>query len=122
MSMMKSIRGGQLKVLDKNQVKDIHYASLDILEHTGVQIMSERALKLLDESGADVNYEKQLVRIPPHLCEEAVRKTPSRFTLYNRNPQIKYKFEPNGRVYFAMAGLPPMVFDCLRVSISQEIL
>ena len=107
----KRIRGGQLKVLDKNQIEDIHYASLEILEHTGVQIMSESVLKLLEESGADINYEKQLARIPPHLCEEAIRKTPSRFTLHNRNPKIKYPFEPNGNVYFAMAGLPPMIFD-----------
>jgi len=107
----KRIRGGQLKVLETNQIEDIHYASLDILAHTGVQIMSEGVLKLLDESGADVNFGKQLARIPPHLCEEAIRKTPSRFTLHNRNPKIKYPFEPNGNVYFAMAGLPPMIFD-----------
>lgn len=107
---MKSLRGGQMKVLNKNQIDDVHYASLNILEHTGVKVFSEDALQILDDAGADINYDKQLARIPPHLCEEAIRKTPSRFTLYGRNPKKKCKFE-NSRVHFSMAGLPPMVFD-----------
>jgi len=110
MNWMNGLRGGQLTVLTKSQVEDIHFASLDILEHTGVKVMSERALKILKEAGVDVIDDKQLAMIPPHLCEESIRKTPSRFTIYGRNPQKKCKIE-QGRVYFSMAGLPPMVLD-----------
>ena len=60
---MKSVRGGQLKVLSQNQIEDVHFASLEILESTGVKVMSDRGLKILEDSGADVDHHKRIARI-----------------------------------------------------------
>lgn len=103
------IRGGQLKLLSRDEIREIHYASLEILNITGVKVLSEWGLKILDAAGAYVNHDKKHAIIPPHLVEEAIRKTPSKFDLYGRN-KLKYRYE-QGRVYFGMAGAPPFVLD-----------
>jgi len=106
----KGVRGGQLKVLSRDQILEVHYATLDVLQHTGVVVHSKEALKILDEAGADINYKEERTWIPPHLVEEAIRKTPHGFKLCGRNPKKYCKFEGN-RVYFSTAGGPPNVLD-----------
>jgi trimethylamine--corrinoid protein Co-methyltransferase len=106
----KEVRGGQLKVLNRDQMRDVHYATLDVLQHTGVIVHSGEALKVLDEAGADIDYKKERAWVPQHLVEEAIRKTPHGFKLCGRNPLKYCKFEGN-RVYFSTAGGPPNVLD-----------
>jgi trimethylamine--corrinoid protein Co-methyltransferase len=106
----KGVRGGRLKVLSRDQIREVHYAALDVLQHTGVVVHSGEALKVLDEAGADVNYKKERAWIPPHLVEEAIRKTPHGFKLCGRNPKKYCKLEGN-RVYFCTAARPPNVLD-----------
>jgi len=106
----KGVRGGQIKVLSKDQIRDVHYASLDVLQHTGVAVHSGEGLKILDKAGADVDYKEERVWIPPYLVEEAIRKTPHGFKLCGRNPKKYCRLEGN-RVYFAAAGRPPNVLD-----------
>jgi len=107
---VKGVRGGQLKVLSRDQILEVHYATLDVLQHTGVVVHSKEALKVLKEAGADIDYKKERAWIPPHLVEEAIRKTPHGFRLCGRNPKKYCKFEGN-RVYFGTAGGPPNVLD-----------
>lgn len=104
-----NVRGGQLKLLSRDELKEIHYASLEILHQTGLTVLSDRALKILDEAGAAVDPKKNQAKIPPYLVEEAIRKTPSMFTLHGRG-KIKYRFE-QGRTYYGMGGAPPFVID-----------
>ncbi len=103
------IRGGQLKLLNRDEIKEIHYASLEILSNTGITVLSEWALKILDAAGAAVDFPKKKAKIPHYLVEEAIQKTPSTFTLGGRGKR-KYRFE-QGRVYFGMSGAPPFVID-----------
>jgi trimethylamine--corrinoid protein Co-methyltransferase len=80
-----SIQGSpRFGVLSDSQMADIHAASLEILSRTGSRVYSEEALKLLKQAGADV-FDDNLVRIPPHLLEWAVRTAPSRVVLADRN-------------------------------------
>lgn len=108
--VMKGVKGGKLRVLSRDQILEIHYASLDVLRNTGVVVKSREALNVLDEAGADVDHKKERAWIPPHLVEEAVRKTPHGFKLFGRNPKKYCKLEGN-RVYFSTAGGPPNVLD-----------
>lgn len=99
------VRGGQLEVLTKKQIYDIHMASLDVLEHTGVIVREDEALRVLDEAGAAIDYRRQHARIPPYLVEEAIRRCPSGLTLYGRDRKKRIKLE-DGNVHFAPAGGP----------------
>ncbi len=103
------IRGDRLELLNRDEIKEIHYASLEVLCNTGITIQSERALHVLDASGAEVNLKENHVKLPHALVEEAIRKTPARFTLSWRG-KITYQFE-QGRVHFGMAGSPPFIHD-----------
>jgi trimethylamine--corrinoid protein Co-methyltransferase len=64
------------------QCRQIHNASLEILERTGVQLYFQPAIDLLKKAGCIV--EDNLVRIPAHLVEWALRSAPSRIMVYDR--------------------------------------
>jgi len=104
------IRGGTLEILSKSVLQEIHYSTLEVLQEVGVVIHSDNALKVLTDVGTEINHKKKLVRFPPSLVEEAIRKTPSTFTLWGRNPKKTCKLEPK-RVHFAHSGLPSHVLD-----------
>lgn len=93
------VKGGQLKILSKEQIYDIHLATLNVLENVGVLIHEPKARKLLKDAGAYVDENKKLVKIPSYLVEECLRKTPKSFTLYARNPKYNVRIEDR-KVYF----------------------
>ena len=64
----------ELKILTERQLDRIHNATLEILEKTGVVFKHPKALQVFHEAGAQVDFDKELVRIPTHLVEEALRK------------------------------------------------
>lgn len=90
---------GQLKVLTKDEIYNIHRSTLKVLEHTGIKIYEPIAFNLLKYAGAYVDEKSKLVKLPPHLVEETVKKTPRGFTLFARNPKYNVKVE-HGKVYF----------------------
>jgi len=75
----------KLKVLDDEQKREIHLAALEVLERTGVKMTHPKGLEILSGAGAKVEGDR--VRIPGWLVEEAIRNTPSRLVLGNRNGQ-----------------------------------
>jgi len=91
------IEGGQLKFLTKEQIYEIYLGALDILQNVGVRVRESSVLKALEEAGCLINGE--IVKMPTHLIEEAVRKAPSRFTIYGRGPSTKVRMEDK-KVYF----------------------
>ncbi|MGQ4914675.1 MAG: trimethylamine methyltransferase family protein [Candidatus Asgardarchaeia archaeon] len=92
-------KGGQLKILTKEQIEQIHIATLDILQNIGVFIQLDKARKILKDAGADVDEKTRIVRFPEYLVMEAVKKAPSRFTIYARNRKKTIKIEDK-KVYF----------------------
>lgn len=69
-------------VLTDEQLEAIHTTSLEILEDVGIKITHKEALALLDGAGARVKGDR--VRIPSWLVEDAIRKSPPRLVLGNR--------------------------------------
>jgi len=104
------LRGSQLEFLTNDELYEIHMATMEVLEEVGVKFLSEEALQLLADAGAYVDFKNQTVRIPEYLVREALKKAPSRCTVYGRDLKPKMKLE-EGRVYFAMLGWLPYVLD-----------
>ena len=71
-----------LKTITDDQIHEIKQAAFLILERTGCIVNHKGALALLKDAGAHVKDEQ--VYVPRHLIEEALRKVPQGFTLYNR--------------------------------------
>ena len=80
-----------LEILSEEQLELIHKNTLDVLETTGVRFESEKALKLFKDNGCMVDMENRLVKFPPGIVEEALRRTPSSFHLKGRaNQEVSF--------------------------------
>ena len=71
----------QLKVLSREQALAIHTAALKILEKIGFKMEHPGALEMLANAGCQISDD--LVRLPGHLVEEALRSAPRQITLYD---------------------------------------
>jgi len=98
----------RLKLLEAEAVKVIHESALKLLEEVGVWIDNEEALALLREAGAEVRG--RVAAIPPSLVEEAVRKVPRSFTLYDTRGR-PYAVIGEGVTHFNPGSAATWIFD-----------
>ncbi|WP_457553546.1 trimethylamine methyltransferase family protein [Desulfobacula sp.] len=87
----------RLTVLNSSQKTEIHLAVLEVLERTGVKMTHPKALEILAGAGAKVD--KNRVRIPSWMVEDAIRKAPSRLVLGNRNGERSVFLEGDRSFY-----------------------
>ncbi len=73
----------EFKLLERDEIEEIHSSTLHILEKVGVEVRNENALRLLEENGCEV--EGRRVRIPEELARECLKKAPSKIELYSRD-------------------------------------
>ncbi len=85
----------KLEVLTKEDVKKIHETTLRIIEHVGVRFPSKRALEIWAAHGAAVDYERKIVKVKPHVVEEALKKAPPSYILGARDPQQNLPLDGN---------------------------
>jgi len=88
-----------LQVLDKNEIDDIHSSTLTVLHEVGLKFLDDPSLKIFNQAGAEVDFKNQLVKIPPYLVEEMVKKAPRKFTLHARDPKNDLPIDDH-RSYF----------------------
>ena len=91
--------GLSLNVFTDAELDDIHFATLEVLESTGVFVEDDEAMDIFKDGGCRVDRETRIVRIPGHVVEDAIRSSPSRYTLYGREARNDFVMEP-GRVAF----------------------
>jgi trimethylamine--corrinoid protein Co-methyltransferase len=99
----------QFRMLSEDQMAEIHSASLEILWRTGSRVYSEEALELLRRGGAEVS-DGNLVRIPPHLVEWAIRCAPSRVVVANQAGERVMWLEGR-RTYYGTGSDCPYIRD-----------
>jgi len=76
----------EFQSLSDDQLGLLHEASLEIMTRTGMRFYEDEALDLFKKAGAHIS-EGNLVRIPPHLVEWAVRAAPKNITLFDQMGQ-----------------------------------
>lgn len=113
-----------LDVFTDDEVQDIHLATLEVLERTGVWVEIDEALDIFSDGGCMVDRETRIVRIPPHIVEDAIRSAPASIALCGRDPANDIVIEA-GRVGFSNFGEGIMVVDPysgeLRASTKQDL-
>lgn len=87
------------KVLTNEEVQKLHSTSLEVLNTIGLKIHSEKVRKMLEEAGAIVDHKTTLVRFPPHLVDESIKRAPQRVIYGARNPKYDLVLEPGGETY-----------------------
>jgi len=89
-----------LTVFTESDLDDIHLATLEIMEHTGIEVEDDEPLDIYADGGCLVDRDTHMVRIPPHVVEDAIRSCPRKVYLCGRDPANDLVLEA-GRVYFS---------------------
>jgi trimethylamine--corrinoid protein Co-methyltransferase len=100
----------RLEVLSKDEIEEIHARSLRILERVGILVEHEEALKLLKDIGAEVDFNKRIAKIPEHLVNEALKRTPHIVRIYYRDGK-KYIELGGWNTYFSGVPGPYLYID-----------
>ena len=95
---------GYFEYFSTDDVQKIHEATLTVLENTGIDFKYEPARDLMKKAGCRVDGER--VFIPGKLVEEQVRKAPSRFTLYARDPEKNVVIGGDNIAFMPCYGAP----------------
>ena len=86
------------EVLSNEDVERIHEASLDVLERTGIMVESDELVSTLGKSGCTFDSKTRVVRFPRDLVTGHIKKAPSHFIAYGRDPKRDLRIEKR-RVY-----------------------
>ncbi len=92
------------ELLTQAQIVQVHETSLQILSQIGMDFGYPPALEVLKKGGAKVDGER--VFFSSRLIEEQIRKAPSEFTLYARNPEHNVLMGGNNLVFAPGYGAP----------------
>ena len=103
-------RGIQFHLFDRQNLDDLHWATLHILETVGVRVDSDRCRQMLTENGCQVDGRSKIVRVPPSLVQEALRKTGKAITLAARNPKHDARLDLN-HCYMTASGNGAITVD-----------
>ncbi len=93
-----------LKVLDNEQISNIHNASIELLRAMGVRVPHLRMRQLFREAGAAVNDSTELVKVPENLVMRCLESAGKKFTLYGRDRNQQAHYGMGTRNYNSIAG------------------
>ncbi len=96
--------------MSRSEVEQIHGATVEVLERLGVKVWSPKALELFEGAGAAVDKKTMMVKVSESLLKETVRKAPSSFEYYGRDPSYKLTMGES-RVHFSLCGQGVKVQD-----------
>jgi trimethylamine--corrinoid protein Co-methyltransferase len=100
----------RIQFLRNEQLDQLQNATLHILEHVGVRFPVERALEIFADHGARVDWETQIVKLPPDLVRGAMMKLPRYFSLGGRDPSLDLQLQ-DGVSYWTTDGCGFEVID-----------
>lgn len=102
--------GLSLNVFTQDELHDIHLGTLEVLERTGVWIEDDEPLDIYANGGCSVDRSTHIVKIPPHIVEDAIRSAPAKVIHHGRDPKNDLVLEA-GRVSFCNFDEGIMVID-----------
>jgi trimethylamine---corrinoid protein Co-methyltransferase len=99
-----------LDILSTQEIQRLHTATIDIIETIGVRFPSKRALDLWESHGANVDRNTQIVKVPGHIIEEALKLAPPKYDLAARDPEQDLPLDGN-HVFLGTDGCGVEVLD-----------
>ena len=95
---------GFFEYFSTNQLEQIHDATLTIMETAGLSFSYTPARNLFARAGCKIDGQR--VFFPRKLVEEQIKKAPSQFTLYARNPEKNVRIGGNDIAFMPCYGAP----------------
>lgn len=102
-----------MELASPEQIEAIHATAIRILGNLGIRVLNSRVLDLFEAAGAKVERDEGTVRFGEDLVNEALRTTPSQFTLTGRETGKRLVIGGRHMAFGLVAG-PPNVHDCVR--------
>lgn len=96
------------KLMNDEQVSQIHEATLQVMEEVGIDFHHTPALEILRKGG--IRVEGNRAFFPPEVVESQIKKAPEIFTLHARNPEHNLQIGGNHSIYLP-ANCAPFIFD-----------
>jgi len=74
-----------LRITSDEQLDQLQQATLEILQEVGIHCPSRKAMAIYAEHGGVVNYDTQIVQLPPEVVLEAISQAPRYYTMGSRS-------------------------------------
>jgi trimethylamine--corrinoid protein Co-methyltransferase len=100
----------KIEVLSASEIETIKEGTLQLLSDVGVYYPSQKALAIFADHGADVDWESQIVRLPPDLVKKAMGTAPRSFVLGGREERFDLTLDGSAS-YLATDGCGVHVID-----------
>ncbi len=97
-------------VLTKADIDEIHSAAVRGLERVGVKVGTAHGRMILKRAGADVDQRAQVVKFPPALVTEILRKPKAHVVLHGRDPSQDADLDLH-HVHVCNDGTGPLTLD-----------
>jgi trimethylamine--corrinoid protein Co-methyltransferase len=78
----------KVELLTQAQLETLQGGTLRLLDEVGVHFPSQRALEIFADHGVQVDWESEIVRIPPDLVQRAMSTAPRSFVLGGREERF----------------------------------
>jgi len=113
-----------LRILSDEQLGQLKSATLEILEKTGIHCPSQKALHIFAEHGARVDFESQIVKLPPDVVLDSLSHAPRYYTMGARSASHDLKLD--GTAYYCAtdgSGTKTIDFKTrkLRPSVKEDV-
>ncbi len=99
------MKSSRFQVLSEKEVQTIHEHTLEILEAVGIKVEVKKMRDMLADVGCGVDEKKKIVRFPPQVADDYIKKTPREFILCGADPSIQWVINPETRVYGGLGTL-----------------
>jgi trimethylamine--corrinoid protein Co-methyltransferase len=96
--------------LEPAAVQRIADAAFEVLERAGVAVYSKSAVDAFDRAGATIDRDRQIVKLPRSLVEDAIDSNPSSITLYSRDGRFDAELT-DSKVHYGTGGTAIRVLD-----------
>jgi trimethylamine--corrinoid protein Co-methyltransferase len=114
----------KVEILNPNQLATLKAGTLQVLEEVGVRFPSRKALEIFADHGAYVDWDTEIVRIPPELVEKSLATAPRSFILGGREKRFDLVLDGD-HSYLATDGCGVRVVDFetreLRASMKEDV-
>ncbi|MEG1496920.1 MAG: trimethylamine methyltransferase family protein [Clostridiales bacterium] len=100
----------KFEILSPEDKALVHKKSLELLKEVGIKVDSEKILKLMADNGCEVDFDKQLIKFPDKIIEDAVKIAPHKFVLGALNKE-KDMYLGEGNSYICTDGQGCFVGD-----------
>lgn len=82
--------GMGLNAFSDDDMFALHNATLDVLWNVGIKVTDKEAREIFLDNGCETIPNTQIIRIPPHVVEDALSSVPSMVLLAGRDPEKDY--------------------------------